>query len=166
MQGQGQTALVPETLDFLFLTSVVESSKGQGGKTVDELKDITIPVRIGGHWQAPSYRLDVKELLSNNKLLEEKARKEAERGLKKLLGDKADNEGVKGWPTSCSRLVQIAPAFRVIAMQSPPRAGSVHCGPLASKESKRDAAGVGSAREGCLGRTKMVSLWFYQGADE
>ncbi|MBQ4668140.1 AsmA family protein [Aeromonas hydrophila] len=96
VQGQGQTALVPETLDFLFLTSVVESSKGQGGKSVDELKDITIPVRIGGHWQAPSYRLDVKELLSNNKLLEEKARKEAERGLKKLLGDKADNEGVKG----------------------------------------------------------------------
>ncbi|MFA7819469.1 AsmA family protein [Aeromonas dhakensis] len=96
VKGQGQTALVPETLDFLFLTSVVESSKGQGGKTVDELKDITIPVRIGGHWQAPSYRLDVKALLSNNKLLEEKARKEAERGLKKLLGDKADNEGVKG----------------------------------------------------------------------
>ncbi|MFM5188799.1 AsmA family protein [Aeromonas caviae] len=96
VKGQGQTALVPETLDFLFLTSVVESSKGQGGKTVDELKDITIPVRIGGHWQAPSYKLDVKALLSNNKVLEEKARKEAERGLKKLLGDKADNEGVKG----------------------------------------------------------------------
>ena len=96
VKGQGQTTLVPETLDFLFLTSVVESSKGQGGKTVDELKDITIPVRIGGHWQAPSYKLDVKALLSNNKVLEEKARKEAERGLKKLLGDKADNEGVKG----------------------------------------------------------------------
>ncbi len=96
VKGQGQTALVPETLDFLFLTSVVESSKGQGGKSVDELKDITIPVRIGGHWQAPSYKLDVKELLSNNKVLEEKARQEAERGLKKLLGDKADNEGVKG----------------------------------------------------------------------
>lgn len=96
VKGQGQTALVPESLDFLFLTSVVESSKGQGGKTVDELKDITIPVRIGGHWQAPSYRLDVKELLTNNKVLEEKARKEAERGLKKLLGDKADSEGIKG----------------------------------------------------------------------
>ena len=96
VKGQGQTALVPETLDFLFLTSVVDSSKGQGGKSVDELKDVTIPVRIGGHWQAPSYRLDVKELLSNNKVLEEKARKEAERGLKKLLGDKADDEGVKG----------------------------------------------------------------------
>lgn len=96
VKGEGQTALVPESLDFLFLTSIVESSKGQGGKDVDELKEITIPVRIGGHWQAPSYRLDVKALLSNNKLLEDKARKEAERGLKKLLGDKAENESVKG----------------------------------------------------------------------
>ncbi|HHQ4738567.1 AsmA family protein [Aeromonas veronii] len=96
VKGEGQTALVPESLDFLFLTSIVESSKGQGGKDVDELKEITIPVRIGGHWQAPSYQLDVKALLSNNKLLEDKARKEAERGLKKLLGDKADNEAVKG----------------------------------------------------------------------
>ncbi|MEH8219084.1 AsmA family protein [Aeromonas veronii] len=96
VKGEGQTALVPESLDFLFLTSIVESSKGQGGKDVDELKEITIPVRIGGHWQAPSYQLDVKALLSNNKLLEEKARKEAERGLKKLLGDKADNDAVKG----------------------------------------------------------------------
>ncbi|MFQ2001896.1 AsmA family protein [Aeromonas veronii] len=96
VKGEGQTALMPESLDFLFLTSIVESSKGQGGKDVDELKEITIPVRIGGHWQAPSYQLDVKALLSNNKLLEDKARKEAERGLKKLLGDKADNEAVKG----------------------------------------------------------------------
>ncbi|MFQ1905566.1 AsmA family protein [Aeromonas veronii] len=96
VKGEGQTTLVPESLDFLFLTSIVESSKGQGGKDVDELKEITIPVRIGGHWQAPSYQLDVKALLSNNKLLEDKARKEAERGLKKLLGDKADNEAVKG----------------------------------------------------------------------
>ncbi|HEH9417048.1 TPA: AsmA family protein [Aeromonas sobria] len=96
VKGEGQTALVPQTLDFLFLTSIVESSKGQGGKDLDELQEITIPVRIGGHWQAPSYQLDVKALLSNNKLLEEKARKEAERGLKKLLGDKADNEAIKG----------------------------------------------------------------------
>ncbi len=30
VKGEGQTALVPESLDFLFLTSIVESSKGQG----------------------------------------------------------------------------------------------------------------------------------------
>jgi AsmA protein len=29
-EGQGQTALVPETLDFLFLTSVVRAARGRG----------------------------------------------------------------------------------------------------------------------------------------
>ncbi|MGL4933009.1 MAG: AsmA family protein, partial [Aeromonas sp.] len=96
VKGEGETALVPQSLDFLFLTSIVESSKGQGGKDLDELQEITIPVRIGGHWQVPRYQLDVKALLGNNKQLEDKARKEAERGLKKLLGDKADSDAVKG----------------------------------------------------------------------
>lgn len=96
VKGEGEAALVPRSLDFLFLTSIVESSKGQGGKDLDELQEITIPVRIGGHWQAPRYQLDVKALLGNNKQLEDKARKEAERGLKKLLGDKADSDAVKG----------------------------------------------------------------------
>lgn len=96
VEGKGKTELVPETLDFLMATTVVETSKGQGGKDLAELKGITIPVQIGGHWREPSYKLDVKALLADNKLLEEKARKEAERGLKKLLGDKAEDEKIKG----------------------------------------------------------------------
>ena len=96
VEGKGSTMLVPETLDFLMATTVVETSKGQGGKELEDLKGITIPVIIGGHWRQPSYRLDVKGLLADNQLLEEKARKEAERGLKKLLGDKADDEQIKG----------------------------------------------------------------------
>ena len=74
----------------------IKVAKGQGGKGLEDLKGITIPVIIGGHWRQPSYRLDVKGLLADNQLLEEKARKEAERGLKKLLGDKADDEQIKG----------------------------------------------------------------------
>ncbi|PJG59043.1 AsmA family protein [Aeromonas cavernicola] len=95
VKGQGQTELAAQTLDFLLQLAIVESSKGQGGKDVDELKDLSIPVRIGGHWLAPTYRLDVKSLLSSNVQLEQKARREAERGLNKLLGDKANHEGVK-----------------------------------------------------------------------
>ena len=133
---------------------------------MDELKDITIPVRIGGHWQAPSYRLDVKELLSNNKLLEDKARKEAERGLKKLLGDKADNEGVKGWPTSCSRACSNSPSLSRYRHAEPAPCGLCAFWLRLCKVWKFNAVCVGSKREGCLGRTKMVSLWFYRGADE
>ncbi|WP_281545789.1 AsmA family protein [Grimontia sp. SpTr1] len=95
VRSEGQTNLVKEDLDFEVFVSVVGTSKGQGGKDIDELKDVTIPVKIGGTWTAPSYNLDVKALLTSNKVLEEKARKEAERGLKKLLGDKAEDDKVK-----------------------------------------------------------------------
>ncbi|MFL9593917.1 AsmA family protein [Aeromonas schubertii] len=90
VHGSGETDLVSEGLDFLFNTSVVGTSKGQGGRDVGELAEVTIPVRITGSWSQPSYALDLKALLQNNKLLEEKARKEAERGINKLLGDKGD----------------------------------------------------------------------------
>ncbi len=95
VRGEGSTNLIAETIDFDIVTSVVGTSKGQGGKDTDELNDVSIPVALGGTWQAPTYELDVKALLSNNKVLEEKARKEAERGLKKLLGDKAEDDNVK-----------------------------------------------------------------------
>ncbi len=95
VHSEGQTNLMNETLDFEVATSVVGSSKGQGGQDIDELKDLTIPVKIGGTWQKPTYKLDVKALLTSNKVLEEKARKEAERGLKKLLGDKVKDDKVK-----------------------------------------------------------------------
>ncbi|MDD1794908.1 AsmA family protein [Enterovibrio sp. ZSDZ42] len=95
IRSEGQTNLVSEDLDFEVFVSVVGTSKGQGGKDIDELKDVTIPVAIGGTWQAPSYKLDVKALLTSNKVLEEKVRKEAERGLEKLLGDKAGDDKVK-----------------------------------------------------------------------
>ncbi|OEE70183.1 AsmA protein [Enterovibrio norvegicus FF-33] len=95
IRSEGQTNLVKENLDFDVFVSVVGTSKGQGGKDIDELKDVTIPVEIGGTWQAPSYNLDVKALLTNNKVLEDKVRKEAQRGLEKLLGDKAGDDKVK-----------------------------------------------------------------------
>ncbi|NUY55562.1 AsmA family protein [Salinivibrio sp. EAGSL] len=95
VRSEGQTDLLKETLDFDVFTSVVETSKGQGGKDIDELRDVTIPVTVAGTWQSPSYQLDIKQLLSSNKVLEEKARKEAQRGIKKLLGDKADDDKVK-----------------------------------------------------------------------
>ncbi|MGY3926123.1 AsmA family protein [Aeromonas simiae] len=96
VHGSGETQLISEQLDFLFNTSVVGTSKGQGGRDIDALKDVTIPVRIGGNWSQPTYALDIKALLQGNKVLEDKARKEAERGLNKLLGDKADDPALKG----------------------------------------------------------------------
>lgn len=95
IDGEGQTNLVSEDIDFTVMTSVVESSQGQGGKDIDELKDLTVPIDVKGNWTEPKFSLNLKGLLKRNNELEKKAEREVERGLKKLLGDKADDDKVK-----------------------------------------------------------------------
>ncbi|WED22655.1 AsmA family protein [Vibrio sp. JC009] len=100
IKGKGETNYLKETMDFLFDTSIVGTSKGQGGKDIDELRDVTIPVRVYNKWTDPKYKVELGQLLKaledeKKKELEEKAKKEAQRGLKKLLGDKAGDEETK-----------------------------------------------------------------------
>ncbi|KLV08995.1 cell envelope biogenesis protein AsmA [Photobacterium aquae] len=93
--GQGETNLVSEKLAFLINTSVVATSKGQGGKEIDEVADLTVPINVTGNWNEPKFALNIAQLLKQNNELEEKAQREVERGLKKLFGDKADDENIK-----------------------------------------------------------------------
>ncbi len=96
----GKANYIQQNVDMLAKASVVGTLEGQGGQGIDDLKDLTIPLTIKGSWQDPSFGVDfsaLKELeLERNKAkLEEKAKKEAERGLEKLLGDKVSNDEVK-----------------------------------------------------------------------
>ncbi|QUJ68350.1 AsmA family protein [Photobacterium sp. GJ3] len=113
VDGKGYTNFIEQTLAFQIDTAVVATSKGQGGKSVDEVADITVPLDIKGTWSAPDYAINFKELVKRNSeldkrakeleakakkeadRLEEKANKEVQRGLDKLLGDKADDDKVK-----------------------------------------------------------------------
>ncbi|CAM2791716.1 AsmA family protein [Vibrio rarus] len=100
IKASGDANYLNETMDILSKTSVVGSLEGQGGKSIDDLTDVTIPLRIKGAWASPQFSLDLaalqqQELERNKKKLEEKAKKEAERGLKKLFGDKGGDEDVK-----------------------------------------------------------------------
>ncbi|MGF1876241.1 AsmA family protein [Photobacterium frigidiphilum] len=95
IDGKGNTHLVSERLDFIISTSVVASSKGQGGKDIDDIADLTVPVNVKGDWTKPTFALDLKELFKQNNELEEKAKKEIDRGLEKLLGDKSKDDNIK-----------------------------------------------------------------------
>ncbi|GAM69420.1 A/G-specific adenine glycosylase [Vibrio sp. JCM 19236] len=100
VDASGQANYVQETMNILAKTSIVGSLEGQGGKSIDDLKDLTLPLRAEGSWAQPKFSLDLaalqkQELERNKKKLEEKAKKEAERGIKKLLGDKASDEEAK-----------------------------------------------------------------------
>ncbi|MDR9827949.1 AsmA family protein [Vibrio sp. FNV 38] len=89
IRGDGQANYLKETMDMTISTSVVGSLKGQGGENIDELKDVTIPVRIHGTWTEPKFALVFDDVLKS------KAQKEINRGLEKLdekLGDKIKDE--------------------------------------------------------------------------
>ncbi|WP_428772020.1 AsmA family protein [Vibrio sp.] len=92
VRGKGTANYLSQTVDATISTSVVGSLEGQGGKDIDELRDVTIPINVTGNWSDPKFRLVFDEVLK------QKAQKEIDRGLKKLddkLGDKIKDEKTK-----------------------------------------------------------------------
>ncbi len=96
--GKGQADLTAGTLDYLIKINVVETSKGQAGEDLEDLKGVTIPVRVQGKLEAPTYRLDVETLLKDaakhevekklddkKEQLEQKLGEKLQRGLEKLF---------------------------------------------------------------------------------
>ncbi|EKO3720497.1 AsmA family protein [Vibrio metschnikovii] len=88
IRGEGKANYLNETVDFVVRTSIVGTLKGQGGKDIDELRDVTIPIHISGQWTEPRYRLVFDDLLK------QRAQKEIDRGIEKL-GDKVKGEEAK-----------------------------------------------------------------------
>ncbi|MEF1310093.1 AsmA family protein [Vibrio mytili] len=88
VRGNGKANYLNETVDFTISTSIVGTLEGQGGKNIDELKDITIPINVSGKWADPKFKLVFDDVLK------EKARKEIDRGVEKLT-DKIKDEKTK-----------------------------------------------------------------------
>ncbi len=86
--GQGKANFITETVDFLVRTSIVGTLEGQGGKGIDDLKDVTIPIKVTGQWADPKFALVFDDVLK------QKAQKEIDRGVNKLT-DKIKDEKTK-----------------------------------------------------------------------
>lgn len=91
ISSDGETNLVNETLKFKLFVSLI----GKGNKDISDLRGITIPINVNGTWAKPSYQLDIRSLIKNSNIIKIKTRKEVERGLNKLLGDKDKNKELK-----------------------------------------------------------------------
>jgi len=79
--GAGTVNLPAETLDYLVNASVVETSKGQGGKELDDLKGLNIPVKLTGSLMAPKYDIDWGKVLLSSPKVEEKLNEKLEEKL-------------------------------------------------------------------------------------
>jgi AsmA protein len=85
--GSGQADLVRERIDYRLRARIVDTSVGQGGAGLDDVKGFDIPIRIDGALASPDIGIDNAAVA---KLLRDKATKELERKAKKELGKKLD----------------------------------------------------------------------------
>ncbi len=63
VSGKGSADLVNEQMDYLVHATVVASLEGQGGKGLEQLKGLTVPIRISGPFANLSYRPDVQAIV-------------------------------------------------------------------------------------------------------
>ena len=56
--GEGQADLVASRLDYTVRASVVGTSSGQGGRELEDLRGVTIPVRLTGPFEQLSWQID------------------------------------------------------------------------------------------------------------
>jgi len=94
--GDGQLDLPRDSVNYQLRVAVVGSLVGQGGKTVTELKNITVPIRVTGSPTRPHYQVDLKGLLKDN-VKEETKQKIMDKLEKKMddgLRDKLKEKGL------------------------------------------------------------------------
>lgn len=76
LAGQGKIDLTDLTIDYTARVSLVGTSEGQGGRELSELRGATIPVRLSGALDAPTYTIDWST--AAKQALREKARERLE----------------------------------------------------------------------------------------
>ena len=87
--GAGTVNLVEESLDYRVKTVIVGSMEGQGGKELEELKGVPVPVHITGTFAEPQYSINWAEVLTGTQKakLEEK-KEEVKQKVQKKLDEK------------------------------------------------------------------------------
>lgn len=80
--GSGSADLVAEELDYRIRASVVGTLTGQGGRPLEELRGVTVPIRVSGRFDAPAYALDLDALVT------ETARQQARERIEEKLQEK------------------------------------------------------------------------------
>ena len=85
IHGKGNVDLPRQKIKYLVNTSIVESSEGQAGKELSELKSLTIPIKITGTFDNPKFSLDL------GRVLQARAKKAVEKK-KKQIKKKVDKK--------------------------------------------------------------------------
>lgn len=85
--GVGDINVGEDRMDYLAKASVVNTAGGQGGKELDHLKGLTVPVRVSGPFDKLAYKIEFGGLAAEaaKAKIEEKTRESFKEGLKGFL---------------------------------------------------------------------------------
>ena len=64
--GAGDINIGAGTLNYVMKASIVGTTKGQGGSGLEDLRGVTVPVRISGPLADPSYKLDYSGMITDS----------------------------------------------------------------------------------------------------
>jgi AsmA protein len=92
--GQGKADLVSSELDYRIDATVVGTVEGQGGKELADLGGTTIPIKVGGTFDKPSFRPDIEGIAKAR--AKKELEKQLEKNADKLPVPKELLEGVLG----------------------------------------------------------------------
>ncbi|WP_019023389.1 MULTISPECIES: AsmA family protein [unclassified Thioalkalivibrio] len=97
VRGEGSADLTDDTLDYLLNTTIVGTLEGQGGRPLEDLSGIRLPIRISGTFGDPSFRLDLEDILRERfegdirERLGEEEDRLRDRLMQRLDGDRSDD---------------------------------------------------------------------------
>lgn len=92
--GAGNIDLVREQIDYVAKVTIVNSTKGQEGKDLADLNGLTVPVRLTGPLDNPTYRVEYGALATD--LAKQQVQKQLGQQLDKQLGKKGLGDALKG----------------------------------------------------------------------
>lgn len=90
VEGQGAANLLKQTVDYHLTVNIVGTLKGQGGKDLEQLRGLPIPLRFTGKLSEPKLSVDLaglfkKRLEQKQQQLEEKAKEKLQKKLNQQL---------------------------------------------------------------------------------
>lgn len=63
--GEGDINIGADSLNYLVKASIVATSRGQGGRDLADLAGVTVPVRVTGPLDSPTYKLDFASMATD-----------------------------------------------------------------------------------------------------
>ena len=91
--GAGDIDIGQDKINYVVKATIVGTTKGQGGRSVDELSGVTVPVKVSGPLASPAYGLDFSSMVSD--VAKQKVQEALTGALQRRKGADVAKEGTK-----------------------------------------------------------------------